>query len=134
MFFVDFSREITEKGLKWTKKVEKQLKKCIDQLLGARRYTQQSTLTNAVEVNFYCVFQHALFLCIYLQMFVGSLVLLTVCWFIQLIQFKSNHFSKFLWVHIKKLFLGSLLLFRKYVIFCRSIVEMSKNLHSNSEG
>ena len=29
---VDFSREITEKVLKWTKKVEKRLKKCFDQL------------------------------------------------------------------------------------------------------
>ena len=29
MFFSDFSREITEKGLKWTKKVEKAWKKII---------------------------------------------------------------------------------------------------------
>ena len=34
-FFVDFSREITEKALKWTKKVEKRLKKWFDQLSGA---------------------------------------------------------------------------------------------------
>ena len=35
-FFVDFSCEITEKALKWTKKVEKRLKKCFDQLLSVR--------------------------------------------------------------------------------------------------
>ena len=34
-FFSDFSREITEKALKLTKKIEKQLKKGFDQLLGA---------------------------------------------------------------------------------------------------
>ena len=32
----DFSCENTEKGLKWTKKVENGWKKCFDQLLGAR--------------------------------------------------------------------------------------------------
>ena len=35
-FFSDFSCEITEKALKWTKKLEKRLKKSFDQLLGAR--------------------------------------------------------------------------------------------------
>ena len=34
--FVDFSREITEKALKWTKKVEKRMKKGFEQLLGVR--------------------------------------------------------------------------------------------------
>ena len=36
MFFVDFRCEITEKGLKWTKKVENGWKKYFDQILGAR--------------------------------------------------------------------------------------------------
>ena len=33
-FFSDFSSEITEKGLKWAKKVENRWKKCFHQLLG----------------------------------------------------------------------------------------------------
>ena len=34
-FFLKFRREITEKGLKWTKKVENGLNKYFDQLSGA---------------------------------------------------------------------------------------------------
>ena len=51
-FFVDFRREITEKGLKLTKKVEKQLKKCFNQFVGGgctqklvKIYNIRSTVT-----------------------------------------------------------------------------------------
>ena len=51
-FFSNFSREITEKALKWTKKVEKRLKKGFDQLLSAR-ITQK-----LVEIHNICGLMH----------------------------------------------------------------------------
>ena len=50
-FVVDFRREITEKGLKWSKKVENGWKKEFDQLLGA------CSTQKLVEIHSICVFK-----------------------------------------------------------------------------
>ena len=53
-FFSNFSREITEKALKWTKKVEKRLIKGFYQLLGARSTQKLVKIHNIGQFSQIC--------------------------------------------------------------------------------
>ena len=50
-FFVDFSCEITEKALKWTKKVEKRLKKRFRPALGCAQHPKAGRNTQQIQIG-----------------------------------------------------------------------------------